>query len=644
MEAKIFEQERQLRDSTLELNKRDNKLIEVSNQVRMLATENERLLLMLREKEGKNKELNQESAEVDIDIKKLIEENSRLEVGMRNDQKKYDELKLQFSDIENKVCTEMGHKIRLLMNENDKINSVIGSKNSEIETWKTRYDEIETINRRKCETYELELRQFNQDNDKLRRDLNNSTEEICLFKDQVCDLERLVSDKKIDANKMERDYLDTISGLENLLKEERSHCDVTHQSLEDSHKKIHALTNELSDEQSWSGKLQTALDECKTKNNQLSIELDEESKRFQKTISALEESNSTITQLSSEHNELIHRLDQCNNDNRDLTETLDQANQDFKAMENLNGSLTLQIERMSKIDENQKEDIDGLKATINQQEALAVDLRCSIDHVNDCLQTEELECERLRGLLDERDLSLQEFNSELDTLLEAKIKVDAEVEEAHKTIQNLGADIVSKEEEISHEHWIQQKLQDDLTGAKTDIGDLGAQNQRLTATISSLNDAHQEYSEEKESEIDELQALLMQRDRTDFEKQQDMKARVLIRVVSSNARLMGMAFRQAWQHTVEDYQNDVRVYNKKQGIANRLCNSSVRLMSFGYNALKENYSQRRRGLESRLKFVIKSLTDRDALNLSKAYGSLKERKLMFDGVGFGDSAMKKIQL
>jgi hypothetical protein len=123
-----------------------------------------------------------------------------------------------------------------------------------------------------------------------------------------------------------------------------------------------------------------------------------------------------------------------------------------------------------------------------------------------------------------------------------------------------------------------------------------------------------------------------------------MKARVLIRVVSSSARLMSMAFRQAWQHTVDDYQNDVRIYNKKQGIANRLCNSSVRLMSFGYNALKENYSQRRRGLESRLKFVIKSLTDRDALNLSKAYGSLKERKLMFDGVGFGDSAMKKIQL
>jgi len=148
----------------LELNKKDNKLIEVSNQVRMLATENERLLLMIKEKDHRNKDLNLDSIEMDLDIKKLIEENSRLELQLREDQKKYDELKLQFNDVENKVCTEMSHKVRLLMNENDKLSAIINSKNKEVETWKLKYEEIELINKRRCENLELEAKQFEQKN------------------------------------------------------------------------------------------------------------------------------------------------------------------------------------------------------------------------------------------------------------------------------------------------------------------------------------------------------------------------------------------------------------------------------------------------------------------------------------------------
>jgi len=45
-------------DTQFEMNKKENKLIEVSNQVRMLATENERLLLMIREKDTRNKSMN----------------------------------------------------------------------------------------------------------------------------------------------------------------------------------------------------------------------------------------------------------------------------------------------------------------------------------------------------------------------------------------------------------------------------------------------------------------------------------------------------------------------------------------------------------------------------------------------------------
>merc|ERR1711862_583843 len=49
-------------------------------------------------------------------------------------------------------------------------------------------------------------------------------------------------------------------------------------------------------------------------------------------------------------------------------------------------------------------------------------------------------------------------------------------------------------------------------------------------------------------------------------------------------------------------------------------------------------------LKDRLKFVIKALTDKDANYTMMAYNGLKQRALMLNGVGMGDSEMKKINL
>merc|ERR1711976_692543 len=49
-------------------------------------------------------------------------------------------------------------------------------------------------------------------------------------------------------------------------------------------------------------------------------------------------------------------------------------------------------------------------------------------------------------------------------------------------------------------------------------------------------------------------------------------------------------------------------------------------------------------LKDKLKFVIKALTDKDASYTLMAYNQLKQRWLMMNGVGLGDSEMKKVQL
>merc|ERR1712187_72309 len=58
----------------------------------------------------------------------------------------------------------------------------------------------------------------------------------------------------------------------------------------------------------------------------------------------------------------------------------------------------------------------------------------------------------------------------------------------------------------------------------------------------------------------------------------------------------------------------------------------------------EEWKARNNMLKDRLKFVIKTLTDKDAAFLLAGYNGLKQRALMLNGVGMGDSEMKKIQL
>merc|ERR1711939_1039023 len=64
----------------------------------------------------------------------------------------------------------------------------------------------------------------------------------------------------------------------------------------------------------------------------------------------------------------------------------------------------------------------------------------------------------------------------------------------------------------------------------------------------------------------------------------------------------------------------------------------------GYNKLIESWKARQGMLKDKLKFVIKTLTDKDAQMSLMAFNGLKQRALMLSGVGMGDAQMKKIAL
>merc|ERR550514_2166039 len=135
-----------------------------------------------------------------------------------------------------------------------------------------------------------------------------------------------------------------------------------------------------------------------------------------------------------------------------------------------------------------------------------------------------------------------------------------------------------------------------------------------------------------------------EREREEYERQQKEKDRILRRIMNGNLRMMGTGFRQALQWTVFARDAERALIAKQRGIMRRIVDSNVRLMSAGWNKLLEEWKARNGNLKEKLRFVIKTLTDKDAAFILMAYNQIKQRCLMLNGVGMGDAGMKKVQL
>merc|ERR1712160_160898 len=134
------------------------------------------------------------------------------------------------------------------------------------------------------------------------------------------------------------------------------------------------------------------------------------------------------------------------------------------------------------------------------------------------------------------------------------------------------------------------------------------------------------------------------RAREEYERQQKEKDRILRRIMDTNVRFMGMGFRQSLQWTIAAREAEIALMAKQRGIMRRIVDSNVRLMSAGWNKLLEAHKARNGALKEKLRFVIKALTDKDAMFTLMAYNAMKQRMNMLNGVGMGDAGMKKCQL
>merc|ERR1712178_434449 len=128
-----------------------------------------------------------------------------------------------------------------------------------------------------------------------------------------------------------------------------------------------------------------------------------------------------------------------------------------------------------------------------------------------------------------------------------------------------------------------------------------------------------------------------EREREEYERQQKEKDRILRRIMNGNLRLMGTGFRQAFQWMEFDRAAEIALMARQRGIMRRIVDGNVRLMSAGWNKLLEEWKARNAMLKEKLRFVIKTLTDKDAAFTLMAYNQMKQRMLMLNGVGLGDA-------
>merc|ERR1711935_44114 len=133
-------------------------------------------------------------------------------------------------------------------------------------------------------------------------------------------------------------------------------------------------------------------------------------------------------------------------------------------------------------------------------------------------------------------------------------------------------------------------------------------------------------------------------ERLEHERQQKEKKRILGRIMDSNLRAVATGFRQSYQYMESEREKEIALFRRQRGIMNRIVDVNSRLMGMGFNKLVEEWKARQANLKDKLKFILATLADSEKRFTLMAYNGMKQRANMLNGVGMGDSQMKKIQL
>jgi hypothetical protein len=110
------------------------------------------------------------------------------------------------------------------------------------------------------------------------------------------------------------------------------------------------------------------------------------------------------------------------------------------------------------------------------------------------------------------------------------------------------------------------------------------------------------------------------------------KSKVVQRIVNRELRDLAQGFRLSRIFAKSDFEKENFITKKLRTIVVRIMDSNYRLVSSGFGTLVGQNRQHKKLVSQKVKFIINSLRDSGMSNLLLAYGGLKERCVLVNGI------------
>jgi chromosome segregation ATPase len=176
-----------------------------------------------------------------------------------------------------------------------------------------------------------------------------------------------------------------------------------------------------------------------------------------------------------------------NTEIRRLKEWLTKSGVDKEDIEKMNNELNNDVGILSKTILEAKQEVSEVKTKMMDKEKELEASRADIKQAKQLLANYEIDAERFLNNLSDQELEVRELNRKLETTLRSKLTTDEENNKMIVKIKDLDEQIKLKDEAIQNNHWLHQKLQEDLNSANSDIEDLTQQNYVMKNTIVKMN-------------------------------------------------------------------------------------------------------------------------------------------------------------
>jgi chromosome segregation ATPase len=126
------------------------------------------------------------------DLEKLVNENEKLEVLLGDREDELESLRTEYQEIEDKIVNEMQTKVNMLINENDRLGATLDCRNDELSEWKRKYDELEGASGRKIQENEGELYRLKSDLSRLDAAMKQRENRLSELEEFVRDQDRKI--------------------------------------------------------------------------------------------------------------------------------------------------------------------------------------------------------------------------------------------------------------------------------------------------------------------------------------------------------------------------------------------------------------------------------------------------------------------